>query len=97
MCAPKQTTLQHIVEVAGQRWKVEEAIERAKGEGGLDQYEVRSWTGWYRHITLSLVAQVCATLMMDQANAGPEKKAWEPQPSPSSLQHFKSRRGLAVG
>ena len=69
VCAPKQTTLQQIVEVAGQRWKVEEAIERAKGECGLDQYEVRSWTGWYRHITLSLLAQFCATLMMDQANA----------------------------
>lgn len=49
VCAPKRTTLQQIVEVAGQRWKVEEAIERAKGEYGLDQYEVRSWTGWYRH------------------------------------------------
>jgi SRSO17 transposase len=97
VCAPKQTTLQQIVEVAGQRWKGEEAIERAKGECGLDQYEVRSWTGWYRHITLSLVAQFCATLIMDQANAGSEKKVWEPKPGPSSLQHFKSRRGLAVG
>ncbi len=49
VCAPKPTTLPQIVQVAGQRWKVEEAIERAKGDGGLDQYEVRSWTGWYRH------------------------------------------------
>jgi SRSO17 transposase len=97
VCAPKQTTLQQIVEVAGQRWRVEEAIERAKGECGLDQYEVRSWTGWYRHITLSLLAQCCATLMMEQANVEQGKKAWEPQPSPSSLQPFKSRRGLAVG
>jgi hypothetical protein len=95
--APKQTTLQQIVEVAGQRWRVEEAIERAKGECGLDQYEVRRWTGWYRHITRSLVAQFCALLMMDQANTGPEKKAWEPKSGPSSLQHFKSRRGWAVG
>ena len=62
------------MDVAGQRWKVEEAIERAKGECGLDQYEVRSWTGWYRHVTLSLVAQFCATLMMDRANAEQEKK-----------------------
>jgi SRSO17 transposase len=97
VCAPKQTTLQQIVEVAGQRWRVEEAIERAKEACGLDQYEVRSWTGWYRHITLSLLAQFCATLMMDQANAEQEKKAREPKPGPSSLQHFTSRRGLAVG
>ncbi|HEX6557554.1 MAG TPA: hypothetical protein VF026_32620, partial [Ktedonobacteraceae bacterium] len=74
VCAPKETTLPQIVDVAGARWKVEDAIERGKGECGLDQYEVRSWTGWYRHITLSLVAQFCATLMMDQANAEQEKK-----------------------
>jgi len=97
VCAPKQTTLHQIVEVAGQRWKVEEAIERAKGDCGLDEYEVRSWTGWYRHITLALLAQWCATLMMEQANAEPEKKVGKPMPGPSSLQHFKSRRGLAVG
>lgn len=76
---------------------MEEAIERAKGDCGLDQYEVRSWTGWYRHITLSLLAQLCATLMMEQANAEPEKKAWEPKVGPSSLQHFKSQRGLVGG
>jgi SRSO17 transposase len=96
VCAPKETTLQQIVQVAGQRWKVEEAIERAKGECGLDQYEVRSWTGWYRHVTLSLVAQFCATLMAEQANAEQEKKAWEPKHGQSSLENFKRRRGLAV-
>lgn len=96
VCAPKKTTLQQIVDVAGQRWKVEEAIERGKGDCGLDQYEVRSWTGWYRHVTLSLVAQFCATLMMDRANAEQEKKAWEPTPGPSSLQHFKSQRRLGA-
>jgi SRSO17 transposase len=96
VCAPKQTTLQQIVQVAGQRWKVEEAIERAKSECGLDQYEVRSWTGWYRHITLSLLAQVCATLMTQQANSKQEKKAWKPHSGPSSLENFKRRRGLAL-
>jgi SRSO17 transposase len=96
VCTPKETTLQLIVQVAGQRWKVEEAIERGKSECGLDQYEVRSWTGWYRHVTLSLVAQLCATLMAEQANAEPEKKAWEPNCGSSSLQQFKHRRGLVV-
>jgi SRSO17 transposase len=96
VCAPKETTLQQIVLIAGQRWKVEEAIERGKSECGLDQYEVRSWTGWYRHVTLSLVAQLCALLMQDQANGAPEKKAQQPNPCSSSLQTFKERRGLMV-
>ena len=43
--------------VAGQRWRIEICFEEAKGETGLDEYEVRSWTGWHRHITLSLLAQ----------------------------------------
>jgi SRSO17 transposase len=96
VCAPKETTLQQIVLIAGQRWKVEEAIERGKSECGLDQYEVRSWTGWYRHVTLSLVAQLCATLMTDAANAELGKKALEHQSGQSSLQAFKIGRGLKV-
>jgi SRSO17 transposase len=94
VCAPKNTTLQEVVLVVGQRWKVEEAIERGKSECGLDQYEVRSWTGWYRHVTLSLVAQFCATLMRETANAELGKKALERQGSQSSLQAFKIGRGL---
>ena len=39
--------------VAGTRWAIEECFEEAKGEVGLDQYEVRRWDGWYRHITLA--------------------------------------------
>jgi hypothetical protein len=42
--------------VAGSPWRVEIGLEEAKGEVELDQYEVRSWHGWYRHITLALVA-----------------------------------------
>ncbi len=41
---------------AGRRWPVEECFETAKQEVGLDGYEVRSWHGWYRHITLSMLA-----------------------------------------
>ena len=44
--APADTTLQTVVQVAGTRWAVEESLETAKGEVGLDQYEVRKWTGW---------------------------------------------------
>jgi SRSO17 transposase len=53
---PAETTLPEAVQVAGTRWAVEETIETAKGEVGLDQYEVRHWTPWYRYITLALLA-----------------------------------------
>ena len=45
-----------MVRVAGMRWAIEGALEQAKGEVGLDQYEVRHWQAWYRHITLALLA-----------------------------------------
>jgi len=54
--SPTTTTLAELVQVAGTRWTVEVCFEAAKGEVGLDQYEVRSWTGWHRHITLAMLA-----------------------------------------
>jgi SRSO17 transposase len=48
--------LETLVRVAGQRWKIEQCFESAKGECGLDHYEVRHWQGWYRHITLAMLA-----------------------------------------
>ena len=53
---PAQTTRSEAVHVAGARWAVEETIETSKGEVGLDQYEVRHWTPWYRYITLAMLA-----------------------------------------
>ena len=48
---PAETSLEELVRVAGIRWTIEECFEEAKGQVGLDQYEVRKWEGWYRHIT----------------------------------------------
>jgi SRSO17 transposase len=67
VCAPVGTTLDMVVQVAGTRWAVEESLETAKGEVGLDQYEVRKWTGWYRHITLALLAHAFLTVTQAQA------------------------------
>ena len=53
---PQTTTVDDAVRVAGARWTIESSLEEAKGETGLDEYEVRSWQSWHRHITLSLVA-----------------------------------------
>jgi SRSO17 transposase len=49
---PKTTTLEAMVRVAGTRWAIEESFQIAKDDLGLDQYEVRSWQGWHRHVTL---------------------------------------------
>ncbi len=53
---PATTSLETLARIAGRRWPVEECFETAKQEVGLDGYEVRSWHGWYRHITLSMRA-----------------------------------------
>jgi SRSO17 transposase len=54
--APAGTSLATLVRVAGCRWRVEEAFEQAKGEVGLDHYQVRQHGAWYRHVTLAMVA-----------------------------------------
>jgi SRSO17 transposase len=53
--------------VAGTRWQVEQAFELAKGEVGLDEYEVRTWTGWYRHVTLAMFALAYLTVVRQHA------------------------------
>lgn len=50
------TALEEAVHVAGRRWSIEKGLEEAKGEVGLDQYEVRGYRAWYRHITLAFLA-----------------------------------------
>jgi SRSO17 transposase len=58
--APPGTTLCEMVAAIGARWHIEEDFETAK-DMGLDQYEVRSWIGWYRHITLVMLAHAFLT------------------------------------
>jgi SRSO17 transposase len=70
---PAQTTLPELVRVAGSRWKVEEGYEQAKGEVGLDQYEVRTWRAWYRYVTLALLAHAALVVMQGQTNAQGKK------------------------
>ena len=69
---PEGTTLEELARVAGTRWAIEEGFERAKGEVGLDQYEVRSWTGWHRHVTLCLLAHAYLEVTRAAANADGE-------------------------
>jgi SRSO17 transposase len=70
--APETSGLEDLVRVAGLRWTIEVCFEAAKGEVGLDQYEVRRWSGWHRHITLALLAH--AYLVVIRSQAGGEKR-----------------------
>jgi SRSO17 transposase len=54
--SPNPVALSALVHVAGTRWCVEESFQTAKGHVGLDQYQVRGWTPWHRHTTLTMLA-----------------------------------------
>jgi SRSO17 transposase len=54
--APAGTSLRTLARVAGARWRIEHSFELAKGEVGLDEYEVRRWDGWYRHMRVAMFA-----------------------------------------
>jgi SRSO17 transposase len=93
--APQDTLLEQVVRVAGARWTIESCFEAAKGEVGLDQYEVRSWTGWYRHITLVMWAlALLAALRAGAIAVELLKKSPRCSQEPSSLAAFKASRGL---
>lgn len=88
--APTTTSLAALVRVAGTRWTIEDGFAAAKGEVGLDHYEVRRWDGWHRHVTLCLLAHAFLVTTQARANA-----VGLPPPSRSSLAAFRARRGLA--
>jgi SRSO17 transposase len=69
---PANTSLVGLVRVAGIRWAIEDGFQQAKTEVGLDHYEVRRWPGWYRHITLALLAH--AFLVVTRTQAGDHTK-----------------------
>jgi SRSO17 transposase len=54
--SPHPVPLSTLVRVAGQRWRIEESFQAAKGLTGLDQHQVRRWTSWHRWITLAMLA-----------------------------------------
>jgi SRSO17 transposase len=68
---PERTPLRELVRVAGARWAIEETFQTAKGQVGLDQYQVRRYDSWYRHITLAMLAH--AFLTVTTAGAGEKR------------------------
>jgi SRSO17 transposase len=67
---PAETPVAAMVRVAGMRWAIEASFEDAKGAVGLDHYEVRKWTAWYRHVTLALLAHAYLEVTRLHAHAG---------------------------
>ena len=93
--APKGTLLATIAKVAGRRWCIEECFKLAKSQLGLADYEVRSWTGWHRHMTLVLATQVFLTVLRAQVEPmiqGSENLS-PPLAAAGSLAVFKALRG----
>lgn len=70
--APAGTSLRTLARVAGQRWRIEQSFELAKGEVGLDHYEVRRWDGWYRHMTLAMFALAYLAVLRSHLQAQEE-------------------------
>ena len=73
MYAPATTPLAEVVRVTGRSFQIEEGYEQAKGEVGLDQYEVRTWRAWYRYLTLALLASAALVVMRAPARAQEKK------------------------
>jgi SRSO17 transposase len=79
--APAETPVAVLARVAGARWGIEECFEEAKGETGLDEYEVRHWQSWHRHITLSMLAHAWLASVRNaeraaEAELGPPPASW---------------------
>ncbi|MGX1152651.1 SRSO17 transposase [Streptomyces albogriseolus] len=77
---PVGTEVSELAQIAGSRWAIEECFQTAKNECGLDQYEVRRYPGWYRHITLAMLAHAFLAAM--SATATTARGVAETVPAP---------------
>jgi SRSO17 transposase len=80
---PAHTSVDELIKIAGRRWVIEDCFEAAKGEVGLDEYEVRKWDGWHRHATLCLLAHAYLAVVrsvaedeQDAVKRGPQTRAF---------------------
>ena len=71
---PAGTSIAKLVEVEGYRWAVEDSFETAKNEFGLDHNESRSWHGWHRHVSLSMLAFAMMAAIRHEANLSTHPK-----------------------
>jgi SRSO17 transposase len=73
---PRQEPVGELVRVAGRRWPIEECFETGKGQVGLDNYQVRLYDAWYRHMSLAMLAQTFLAVLTHRHHA----KKGDPQP-----------------
>jgi SRSO17 transposase len=96
--AKDTTSFDEVVTAASSRWSIEECFEVAKSQVGLDQYEVRNYTGWYRHITLSMLAMAFLNRLNVEINLEEEKINNNSDNSfkktAKNMQEFMNKRGL---
>jgi SRSO17 transposase len=78
---PEGTTEAELIRVCTTRWQIEEGFAQAKGEVGLDQYEVRTWEAWHRHVTLCLLAHAYLVVMRQAAQQ--EERGQKGAPTPA--------------
>ncbi len=90
--APVETSLLELAQVASTRYTVEQCIEEAKGETGLDEYEVRHWHSWHRHITLSMMAHAWLASIRYKSI----EKEWDYDPELAELTVPEVRRLLEI-
>ena len=90
--APENVPVEKLIQIAGTRWTVERCFAESKSEVGLDQYEVRSYCGWYKHITFACLAIALLTVL--STNSLDQMPIQQHNPSSSSLEEFKRGRGL---
>lgn len=87
--APRtKASRQTLVNVSGRRWEIEIGFEAAKGECGLDQYEVRRWQGWYRHIAFALLVHAVLATLRARGKKTPDGV---PCPRSPNLAPYRSR------
>lgn len=75
----KTPTLQHLVGLARERWRVEQDYRELKDELGLDHFEGRGWQGWHHHVTLVCLAHLF--LQSERARSTAEGAQKKPRPS----------------
>jgi SRSO17 transposase len=78
---PEETAVAELIRVCTTRWQIEEGFAQAKGEVGLDQYEVRKWEAWHRHATLCLLAHAYLVVMRQTAKQEERGKKGAPTPA----------------
>jgi SRSO17 transposase len=85
--APAEVPLEKLAVVRGTRWTIEEDIQSAKGECGLDEYETRGWVGWHHHTALSVLALAFLVLQRQRLGEkrGSDDRAGSPRPGASPV------------